>query len=60
MKNQRSYTLLEEYNVQPSIHYMTQIRNVDGKIADDKNQYGPGEPKNENHHEQKAHESAHS
>jgi molybdopterin-containing oxidoreductase family iron-sulfur binding subunit len=31
--NNRSYVLLEEYNVKPSIAYMTKIRNVDEVLA---------------------------
>ncbi|MBC7381806.1 MAG: TAT-variant-translocated molybdopterin oxidoreductase [Bacteroidia bacterium] len=31
--NDRSFFLLEEYNVQPSIAYMTKVRNVDQKLA---------------------------
>jgi MoCo/4Fe-4S cofactor protein with predicted Tat translocation signal len=31
--NDRSYVLLEEYNVKPSIAYMTKIRNVDEVLA---------------------------
>ncbi len=34
MKNQRSYVMLDEYNVQPSVHYMTQVRNVDEKLSE--------------------------
>jgi molybdopterin-containing oxidoreductase family iron-sulfur binding subunit len=33
-KDDRSYFLLEEYNVQPSVAYKTQIRNVDELLAD--------------------------
>lgn len=32
-KNERKYVLLEEYNVQPSVGYMTKIRNVNEAIA---------------------------
>lgn len=32
-KNERSYVVLEEYNVQPSVSYMTKIRNVDETLA---------------------------
>ncbi|MCZ2140366.1 MAG: TAT-variant-translocated molybdopterin oxidoreductase [Bacteroidia bacterium] len=32
-KNERSYVVLEEYNVQPSITYMTKIRNVEESLA---------------------------
>lgn len=32
-KNERSYVLLEEYDVQPSVSYMTKIRNVEDVIA---------------------------
>ncbi len=31
--NERSYVMLEEYNVQPSVSYMTKIRNVDEALA---------------------------
>jgi len=33
MRNERSYVMLEEYNVQSSVHYMTKIRNVEGAVA---------------------------
>ena len=32
-RNERSYVLLEEYNVQPSVSYMTKIRNVEEELA---------------------------
>lgn len=32
-KNERSYVLLEEYDVQPSVSYMTKIRNVEEELA---------------------------
>jgi len=32
-RNDRSYFLLEEFNVQPSVAYMTKIRNVDEQLA---------------------------
>lgn len=34
-RNERSYVMLEEYNVQSSVKYLTQIRNVDEVIAGD-------------------------
>lgn len=48
-KNERKYVLLEEYNVQPSVGYLTKIRNVNEPIA--------GEQKAPVKHEEK-HESA--
>lgn len=61
-KNERSYVVLEEYNVQPSVSYMTKIRNVDDAIAGDHAEHGAGhsEEKHEEKHEEKAHEAAHS
>jgi molybdopterin-containing oxidoreductase family iron-sulfur binding subunit len=57
--NERSYVLLEEYNVQPSVSYMTKIRNVDEVVAGDHAEHG-AEHK-EGKHEEKAHtEAAHS
>jgi MoCo/4Fe-4S cofactor protein with predicted Tat translocation signal len=32
IRNKRSYTLLDEYNVKSSVNYMTQIRNVDEQM----------------------------
>ncbi|TAE89027.1 MAG: 4Fe-4S dicluster domain-containing protein, partial [Bacteroidetes bacterium] len=32
-KNERSYVVLEEYDVQPSVSYMTKIRNVNETLA---------------------------
>lgn len=55
-KNERSYTMLEEYNVQASVKYLTKIRNVEDAIA--------GEHKAKGHdggheeHKEKAHEAA--
>jgi molybdopterin-containing oxidoreductase family iron-sulfur binding subunit len=55
-KNERSYTMLEEYNVQASVKYLTKIRNVEDAIA--------GEHKVKGHdggheeHKEKAHEAA--
>lgn len=63
MRNQRSYVLLEEYDVQPSIHYMTQLRNVDEKLNADEKPAAHGGHEGEGHgehHEEKAHEAAHS
>jgi molybdopterin-containing oxidoreductase family iron-sulfur binding subunit len=55
-KNERSYVLLEEYNVQPSVSYMTKIRNVDETIAG--THAGHGAEHKEEKHEEKAHEHA--
>jgi molybdopterin-containing oxidoreductase family iron-sulfur binding subunit len=56
-KNERKYVLLEEYNVQPSVGYMTKIRNVNEPIAGE--QKAP--VKHDEHHgEHKATENAHS
>ncbi len=46
-KNERKYVLLEEYNVQPSVGYLTKIRNVNEPIAGE--QKAP--VKHEEHHE---------
>lgn len=55
-KNERSYVLLEEYNVQPSVSYMTKIRNVDETIAGTHTEHGSDHK--EEKHEEKAHEHA--
>ncbi|MCA0426845.1 MAG: TAT-variant-translocated molybdopterin oxidoreductase [Bacteroidetes bacterium] len=34
-KNERSYFLLDEYNVQPSVAYLTKVRNIDEKLAEE-------------------------
>ncbi|MFA6260866.1 MAG: TAT-variant-translocated molybdopterin oxidoreductase [Bacteroidia bacterium] len=52
-RNERSYVMLEEYNVQPSVKYLTQIRNVDEKIAGDH-----VAPKGEHGHDAVKHEAA--
>ena len=49
--NDRSYVLLEEYNVQPSVAYMTQIRNVDEDLAGTSSHATHAEPAKEAHHE---------
>ncbi len=54
-KNERSYVMLEEYNVQPSVKYLTQIRNVEETLAGDYKV-----PAHEGHsekHESKEHQS---
>ena len=51
MKNQRSYTMLDEYNVKSSVNYLTQIRNVDEKL-------GVDDPKEGEHKHEKAHQEA--
>ncbi|MCU0442459.1 MAG: TAT-variant-translocated molybdopterin oxidoreductase [Bacteroidia bacterium] len=53
--NERSYVLLEEYNVQPSVSYMTKIRNVNEPIAGDHASEGAEHGAKEHQHE-----SAHS
>jgi MoCo/4Fe-4S cofactor protein with predicted Tat translocation signal len=64
MKNQRSYTMLDEYNVQSSVNYMTQIRNVIGEeklgLDDPKEGAAHGHDHKEEKHDEKAHEPAHS
>jgi molybdopterin-containing oxidoreductase family iron-sulfur binding subunit len=59
-RNERSYAMLEEYDVQPSVKYLTKIRNVDHAIAGDHKPSGQGahgdehgghEKKEEMHHE---------
>lgn len=47
--NERSYVLLEEYNVQPSVSYMTKIRNVDETIAGNNEHAGHQEAKHDAH-----------
>jgi len=42
--NERSYVLLEEYNVQPSVSYMTKIRNIEESIAGDLPAHGTEHP----------------
>jgi molybdopterin-containing oxidoreductase family iron-sulfur binding subunit len=49
-KNERSYVLLEEYNVQPSVAYLTKVRNVDDAIAGN---HAAGHSKEEKHEEKK-------
>ncbi len=56
-KNERSYVMLEEYNVQSSVKYMTQIRNVDESLAKAPKTEGHGEHKKENVHEGAEHHS---
>jgi mannose-6-phosphate isomerase class I len=55
-RNERSYVMLEEYNVQPSVKYLTKIRNVEEALAAD---VKPSKHDSEEHHEEK-HEPAHS
>jgi molybdopterin-containing oxidoreductase family iron-sulfur binding subunit len=58
-KNERSYVMLEEYNVQPSVYYMTKIRNVEEELAGGHSTHtmdgheGHGEHKEEAHTEEK-------
>ncbi len=47
--NERSYVLLEEYNVQPSVSYMTKIRNVEEAIAGNSEHAGHQEAKHDAH-----------
>lgn len=56
-KNERKYVLLEEYNVQPSVGYMTKIRNVNEPIAGE--QKAPAKH-DEKHDAHKVTEEAHS
>jgi molybdopterin-containing oxidoreductase family iron-sulfur binding subunit len=49
-KNERSYVLLEEYNVQPSVAYLTKVRNVDDAIA---GSHAAAHSKEEKHEEKK-------
>ncbi len=53
-KNERSYVLLEEYNVQPSVAYLTKVRNVDDAIAGNH----AAEHSKEEKHEEKKEEAA--
>ena len=52
-RNERSYTMLEEYNVQSSVKYLTKIRNVEGSLA------GDSQVKTESAHAESTHEEAH-
>ncbi len=55
-RNERSYVMLEEYNVQPSVYYMTKIRNTDETIAGThKDAHKGGNEKHEEHKEEKEH-----
>ncbi len=51
--NDRSYVMLEEYNVQPAVTYLTKIRNTEEVIA------GESKPKKHGHHEEHKHEEKH-
>ena len=48
-KNERKYVLLEEYNVQPSVGYMTKIRNVNESIAGEQKAPVKHEEKHDTH-----------
>lgn len=48
-KNERSYVLLEEYDVQPSVSYMTKIRNVEEVIAGESHTPKHPEAKHDEH-----------
>lgn len=58
MKNQRSYVMLEEYNVQSSVNYMTQIRNVDEVLAGDYKESAHGNNDKHEEHKEEVHESS--
>lgn len=45
--NDRSYVMLEEYDVKPSVSYLTRIRNIDELIAGDYKEKGHEEQKKE-------------
>jgi molybdopterin-containing oxidoreductase family iron-sulfur binding subunit len=51
--NERSYVLLEEYNVQPSVSYMTKIRNVDEDLAGGHTEHSTTAPGHAGHEEAK-------
>lgn len=57
MKNERGYHLLEELNVQPSVNYLTKIRNVEGSlVAEEHHAAAHGaEHKEEEHKTEAAH-----
>ncbi len=57
-KNERSYTMLEEYNVQASVKYMTKIRNVNEALAGEHKGSGHGHEEHKGDHKEKAHEAA--
>jgi MoCo/4Fe-4S cofactor protein with predicted Tat translocation signal len=52
--NDRSYVLLEEYNVAPSVAYMTKIRNVDEELAGGQG-HQTSAPGHEDHHTDESH-----
>ena len=51
-RNERSYAMLEEYDIVPSIKYLTKIRNVEEEIAGEYKEPGAGAEmkKEEVHH----------
>lgn len=57
--NERSYVLLEEYNVQPSVSYMTKIRNVDETLAGGHTEHSTTAPGHAGHEEAKHDTAAH-
>jgi molybdopterin-containing oxidoreductase family iron-sulfur binding subunit len=57
--NERSYVLLEEYNVQPSVSYMTKIRNVDEELAGGHTTHSTTAPGHAGHEETKHDTAAH-
>ena len=57
--NERSYVLLEEYNVQPSVSYMTKIRNVDEELAGGHTTHSTTAPGHAGHEEAKHDTAAH-
>lgn len=56
-RDERSYVMLEEYNVQPSVAYKVQIRNVDEMLAE---AHGHGNYHHEGHEEQEKTKANHS
>lgn len=55
IKNKRSYTLLDEYNVKSSVNYMTQIRNVDEQLNEEHKGSHDAHAKTEAHEEVQHH-----
>lgn len=58
IRNKRSYTMLDEYNVKSSVNYMTQIRNVDEQLNEvhkASHEEAPGEHAKTEAHEEVQH-----
>jgi molybdopterin-containing oxidoreductase family iron-sulfur binding subunit len=54
-KDERAYFVLEEYNIQPSVAYMTKVRNVNETLVQD-NHHGAAKHEEHKHEEHKQEE----